>query len=76
MSPERLYTLLEVANEVRKSLHDAHLTIARLTAENLKLEREIGKARLLSDMRQQLHEFRLSADAPMDQPNAFFRRQI
>jgi hypothetical protein len=50
---ERLYTLLEVSQEVLKSLKDAHATIERLTTENLYLEREIGKARLLADMRLQ-----------------------
>lgn len=77
-----LYTTSQVAALVREAIESAAATVARLSAENevlhrenAQLRRDAGKARLLTDLR--LQAFELSADSvPMDEPRAFFRRQV
>lgn len=82
-SPDRLYTLLEVAALTEQAIRSTVATVARLTEVNIRLEREnyrlrreAGKARILADMRQDLAEFEMSADElPLIDLPALLRRQ-
>lgn len=60
---------LEIAQAVGDAMRDARATVERLTLEcerlgieNYRLQRELGKARLLADLQAQAAEFDLSAD--------------
>lgn len=62
-------TILEIALAVGEATRASRETIERLTrelaaseAENYRLRRELGTARLLADLRKDIAEFELSGD--------------